>query len=122
MNKFSFLILIIIAVLLPSSLAAANGGAGSSAAGMTTDLALLIGGVLCFAYAMRIYLLLKGGELSTGWQMVTISFLLFVIAELLSVSATFEIIALQVNAIRVLQVLSLFLILFGVIKIKKSLS
>lgn len=112
----------IAALCLPSTLLAANGEVDASALGVTTHLALLVGGVLCCSFALKIYFLLKGGELAAGWQMLTASFLLFSIGELLSVAAALEIIGLQTNAIRIVQVLALFLILFGVVKIKRSLS
>jgi hypothetical protein len=110
------------AFFLPATVLAGTGEAETSAIGLTTHLALLVGGVLCLAFSLRIYLLLKGGELATGWQMFAASFLTFSLAELLSVSAAVEIMALQINTIRVLQVLALFLILLGVVKIKRSLS
>jgi hypothetical protein len=107
---------------LPGTLLAANGQADASVLSLATHLALFVVGALSCSVTLKIYFLLKGGELAAGWQMLTASFLLFSVGEVLNVAAALEIIGLQANAIRVLQVLALFLILLGVIKIKKSLS
>lgn len=122
MNRFLLYVIPVAALLLPAFALAGTGEADATTVGVASHVALLIGGVLCFSFAMKIYLLLKGGEMAVGWQMVTASFLLFTVSELLNISASLEIVGLQTNAIRVLQVLALFLILFGVVRIKKSLT
>ncbi|MFH2057108.1 MAG: hypothetical protein ABIJ61_14205 [bacterium] len=105
-----------------SDLAAANGTGEASAATVGAHLALLVFGLLCFAVCFRIYSLLRGGELSTGWQVFTAAFLLLSLAEAMNVSTALEFFTLPGELVNALRVLALFLLFWGVTKIKKSLS
>jgi hypothetical protein len=71
---------------------------------------------------LKIFGLLKGGELSPGWQVLAISFLIFSFGQLLSLAIKLEIVSVQKNAISILQLLALVLIAVGVAKIKRSLT
>lgn len=93
-----------------------------SASGAAIDILLLIAGLLCFVMCTRVFSLLRGGELSPGWQMLSVSFLIFSLSQLLSLSIELDIVALHKNAVSILHALALFLIVFGVAKIKKSLT
>lgn len=108
---------------VPSSKAmAAAAGGEVSAIGVAIDVLLLVAGILCFVLCLKIFALLKGGELSPGWQMLSVSFLIFSIGQALSLAIELEFVALHKNAISVLQALALFLIVLGVARIKKSLT
>ena len=112
-----------ILLLLPAATALAQvKGNDVSAVGVVFDFMLLFTGILCFVMCLKIFSLLRGGELSPGWQMLSVSFLIFSIAQILSLSIELEFVALHKNAISVLQVVSLLLIALGVGKIKKSLT
>ncbi len=117
--------LIVTLMALPFSGALAEPLAKSSdvtAMGVAIDIILLAAGLLCFVLCLRIFALLRGGELSPGWQVLAISFLIFSLGELLSVAIKLDIVTVQKNAIGVLQLLALFLVAIGVAKIKKSLT
>lgn len=114
---------VISSLLLGSGdLMAANGTGEASAATVGTHLALLVFGLLCFAVCFRIYALLRGGELSTGWQVFTAAFLMLSLAEAMNLSISLEFFSLPGELVNVLRVLALFLLFWGVTKIKKSLS
>lgn len=109
-------------LLMSSQLMAANGTSEASATSVGFHLALLVFGLLCFAVCFRIYTLLRGGELSTGWQVFTFSFLILSLAEAMNLSTALEFFALPLELVNLLRVLSFFLFFLGVTKIKKSLS
>jgi hypothetical protein len=109
--------------LLQAGRAGAAVGAGdTSASSVGLHLVLLVGAMLCFFVCLRIYSLLKGGELSTGWQMFSISFLIMTLAEALNLSTALEFFVIQPEFVNVARVLALFFLLFGATRIKKSLS
>jgi hypothetical protein len=94
----------------------------TSALGVAIDVLLLVAGLLCFSMCMKIFTLLKGGELSPGWQLLSVSFLIFAIGQALSISRELDFIALPKSAVSALHVLALFMIVLGVARIKKSLT
>ncbi len=94
----------------------------TSALGVAIDMLLLVAGLLCFSMCMKIFTLLKGGELSPGWQLLSVSFLIFAIGQALSISRELDFIALPKSAVSALHVLALFMIVLGVARIKKSLT
>jgi hypothetical protein len=112
-------------VALPASTALAQATAKTgevSAFGVAIDIVLLVAGLICFAVCMKIFALLRGGELSPGWQVLAISFLIFSLGQLLSLAIKLDIVTMQRNAIGILQLLALILVAVGVTKIKKSLT
>lgn len=126
MKDSSRLILVMVALLclLPVNGAWAQSAPveDTSALGVAIDVLLLVAGLLCFSMCMKIFTLLKGGELSPGWQLLSVSFLIFAIGQALSISRELDFIALPKSAVSALHVLALFMIVLGVARIKKSLT
>ncbi len=118
------LILAIVFCLLPinGAWAQSTPANDTSAMGVAIDILLLVAGLLCFSMCMKIFTLLKGGELSPGWQLLSVSFLIFAIGQALSISRELDFIALPKSAVSALHVLALFMIVLGVARIKKSLT
>jgi len=118
------MILAILLCLLPinGAWAQSNPANDTSAMGVAIDILLLVAGLLCFSMCMKIFTLLKGGELSPGWQLLSVSFLIFAIGQALSISRELDFIALPKSAVSALHVLALFMIVLGVARIKKSLT
>lgn len=118
------MILAVILCLLPVNGAWAQSSPANdtSAMGVAIDILLLVAGLLCFSMCMKIFTLLKGGELSPGWQLLSVSFLIFAIGQALSISRELDFIALPKSAVSALHVLALFMIVLGVARIKKSLT
>ncbi len=118
------MILAIVLCLLPinGAWAQSNPANDTSAMGVAIDILLLVAGLLCFSMCMKIFTLLKGGELSPGWQLLSVSFLIFAIGQALSISRELDFIALPKSAVSALHVLALFMIVLGVARIKKSLT
>jgi hypothetical protein len=116
-------ILALVAMPLTSVLAETTAKTGEvSAFGVAIDIVLLVVGLICFVVCLKIFALLRGGELSPGWQVLAVSFLIFSLGELLSLAIKLDIVTMQKNAIGILQLLALLLVAVGVTKIKKSLT
>ncbi|TFH64595.1 MAG: hypothetical protein E4G91_05280 [Candidatus Zixiibacteriota bacterium] len=112
-------------VALPASNALAQTAAKTgevSAFGVAIDIVLLVAGLICFVMCLKIFALLRGGELSPGWQVLAVSFLIFSLGQLLNLAIKLDIVTMQKNAIGILQLLALILVAVGVTKIKKSLT
>lgn len=118
------MILAIVLCLLPinGAWAQSNPANDTSAMSVAIDVLLLVAGLLCFSMCMKIFTLLKGGELSPGWQLLSVSFLIFSIGQALGISRELDFIALPKSAVSALHVLALFMIVLGVARIKKSLT
>jgi len=118
------MILAIVLCLLPinGAWAQSNPANDTSAMSVAIDVLLLVAGLLCFSLCMKIFTLLKGGELSPGWQLLSVSFLIFAIGQALGISRELDFIALPKSAVSALHVLALFMIVLGVARIKKSLT
>lgn len=118
------MILAIVLCLLPINgvWAQSNPANDTSAMSVAIDVLLLVAGLLCFSMCMKIFTLLKGGELSPGWQLLSVSFLIFAIGQALGISRELDFIALPKSAVSALHVLALFMIVLGVARIKKSLT
>jgi hypothetical protein len=97
-------------------------GSRASASTIGLDVMLLVAGLLCLSACLKVFSLLKGGELSVGWQLLSVSFLVFSLGQILSLFVELDFFQLHRNAINVLQVAALFLVFFGVARIKKSLT
>lgn len=122
MRGIVYILSIALTIAPASSAVAATAGGEVSAMGVAIDVLLLVAGLLCFGICLKIFALLKGGELSPGWQVLSVSFLIFSIAQVLSLAIELEFVALPKNASNMLQLLALFLIVLGVARIKKSLT
>lgn len=117
------MILMLMALPVSSALAQTAAKTGEvSALGVAIDIVLLAAGLICFVVCLKIFALLRGGELSPGWQVLAISFLIFSLGQVLSLAIKLDIVTVQRNAIGILQLLALILVAVGVTKIKKSLT
>lgn len=122
MRKLTLLTIPAICLFTPLKLMAQSGVAEVSAVDVVVDVLLLIAGLVCFSLCLKVFGLLRGGELSPGWQMLAVSFLIFSIGQGLGLLMALEFIAMPQNAISALNVVALFMIMFGVARIKKSLT
>ena len=95
MNRLSKFVTISLLLLQAAPLLADTPEHQGSAAGVAIDLLLLVAGLLCFVICTKIFTLLKGGELSPGWQMLSVSFLIFSLSQVLSLTIQLDIIALH---------------------------
>jgi hypothetical protein len=122
MKRLTLLTIPAICLLSPMRLLAQSAVVDASAVDVVVDVLLLIAGLVCFSLCLKVFGLLRGGELSPGWQMLAVSFLIFSIGQGLGLLMELEFIAMPQNAISALNVVALFMIVFGVAKIKKSLT
>lgn len=118
------LLMAIVLCLLPVNGAWAQSGPveQTSALDVAVDVLLMAAGLACFSMCLKIFGLLKGGELSPGWQILSVSFLIFAVGQALGISRELDFIALPKGAVSALHVLALFMIVLGVARIKKSLT
>ncbi len=107
---------------LTPALAQSGGAPTTGALDIVVDVLLLAAGLLCFSMCLKIFALLKGGELSPGWQLLSISFLIFSIGQALNIALELGFVAMPTSAVSALHVLALFMIVLGVARIKKSLT
>jgi hypothetical protein len=122
MRKLTLLTIPTICLFTPLQLMAQAGGMDVSAVDVVVDVLLLIAGLVCFSLCLKVFSLLRGGELSPGWQLLAISFLIFSIGQGLGLLIALEFMSIPQNAISAINVVALFMIVFGVAKIKKSLT
>ena len=122
MNRYSVSLTLVAAAIPTGSLMAQPALGEVSAVSVGIDLLLFVAGLLCFATSMKIFTLLRGGELSSGWQILSVSFLLFSIAQALELSIKLEFFKMPDTAISVMQAVAVILIFIGVARIKRALT
>ena len=120
----SAMVYLVCFLLLPLAVALGDEMTESNVSGLgvAVDFLLLGAGLICFSTCLKIFGLLKGGELSSGWQILAVSFIMFSLGQLLSISIDLEFVSLHHSAASVMHLLALGLVIMGVTKIKKSLT
>jgi len=108
-------------LFLPSALMADAASGGSDVGVLFNGLILLVV-LVCFFVAMKIFSLLRGGELASGWQMLAIAFIILCLGQLIDLMATLEIGGLNQAIVATVRLAGVFLLLLGVVRIKKVLS
>lgn len=108
-------------LFLPSALLA-DAASGSSDVGVLFNGLILLVVLVCFFVALKIFSLLRGGELASGWQMLAIAFVLLCLGQLIDLMVTLEIAGLNQAMVATARLAGAFLLLLGVVRIKKVLS
>jgi hypothetical protein len=116
------LILALIALLFLPSALLADAASGSSDVGVLFNGLILLVVLVCFFVALKIFSLLRGGELASGWQMLAIAFVLLCLGQLIDLMVTLEIAGLNQAMVATARLAGAFLLLLGVVRIKKVLS
>jgi hypothetical protein len=109
-------------ILLPSSLMAQSASDGSSSVGFFFNMLIMLVVLVCFLMAMKIFSLLRGGELASGWQMLAIAFITLCLGQLIELASTIEIVSLSNAIVATIRLAGVFLLLLGIVRIKKVLS
>lgn len=86
------------------------------------DLVTFSGAVLCLLYCFKLSLFTKGGELYSGWQLATGSFLLLALGQLLAFFGQIGLMSAGENWAGVFRIAALGILLWGLNKIKQVLS
>jgi hypothetical protein len=107
----------------PNAISAAAGGSGSSLMLPTfLDVLLLAGTFSCFLISVKVKSFLKDGELAAGWTLLSVSFVLLFVAQLLSLFLVIGLFSIAPNIISSLRVLFILLLGSGIYFMKKVLS
>jgi hypothetical protein len=116
------LIFVLIALLFLPSALLADAASGSSDVGVLFNGLILLVVLVCFFVALKIFSLLRGGELASGWQMLAIAFVILCLGQLVDLMVTLEIAGLNQAMVATARLAGAFLLLLGVVRIKKVLS
>ncbi len=109
-------------ILLPSLLLADSESGGISGIGILFSGLILVVVFVCFFLALKVFSLLRGGELASGWQMLAISFIVLCLGQLMELASSLELFNLDQVVVVTLRLAGVFLLLFGIVRIKKVLS
>jgi hypothetical protein len=104
------------------ALRAAVGSSGSSLIPALLDVVLLAGTFTCFLISVRVKSFLRDGELASGWTLLSVSFVLFFVAQLLSLFLNVGFLNVSPSIISSLRVVFILLLASGVYFMKKVLS
>ena len=109
-------------ILMPCTLMAQSAEGGSAGVGLLFNGLILLVVLVCFFMAMKVFSLLRGGELASGWQMLAIAFIVLCLGQLIELASTLEIVGLNHAVVVTVRLAGVFLLLLGIIRIKKVLS
>lgn len=101
---------------------AAVGSSASSLVPALLDVVLLAGTFACFLISVRVKSFLRDGELASGWTLLSLSFVVFFVAQLLSLFLNVGFLNVSPSIISSLRVLFILLLASGVYFMKKVLS
>ncbi len=102
--------------------AAIRGLSGFSILSALLDLLLLAGVVTCFVISIRVKSFLRDGELASGWNLFSISFVLLFLAQLLSLFSSVELLNISSSVVSSLRLLFVISLGSGIYFMKKVLS
>ncbi|UCB52697.1 MAG: hypothetical protein JSV10_00985 [Candidatus Zixiibacteriota bacterium] len=86
------------------------------------DILLLVGIFACFLISVRVKSFLRDGELSAGWTLFSLSFVLLFAAQLLNLFLTLDLVNIHPSVIASLRVLFIVSLASGIYMMKKVLS
>jgi len=120
-------------ILFAAGTACAHGGSETLRAGIrgsgtsttipaTFDVLLLAGIFACFLISVRVKSFLRDGELSSGWTLFSLSFVLLFSAQLLNLLLTLDLVSVYPTVIASLRVLFIVFLASGIHMMKKVLS
>ncbi|MBD3218486.1 MAG: hypothetical protein GF310_09445 [candidate division Zixibacteria bacterium] len=109
-------------IIMPCTLAAQSAESGSAGVGLLFNGLILLVVLVCFFMAMKVFSLLRGGELASGWQMLAIAFIVLCLGQLIELASTLEIVGLNQAVVVTVRLAGVFLLLLGIVRIKKVLS
>jgi FtsH-binding integral membrane protein len=122
MKRALALILTMGAWLVPTTAQAATKLEGSAWTGamLAAVMSLLI--AACLFMALRIFSFLKGGEMASAWQIMAVSFVILVIAEVISLIGSLKVANVSPNTVALIRLIGVATVMVGVSRIKRVLS
>jgi hypothetical protein len=95
---------------------------GSTMAGSLVVGMIILVVVICIFLALKIFSLLKGGELASAWQLLTIAFVVLLIAEGVQLIDMLNIASLGNTAAMLIRLVGIGAVMIGMLRIKRVLS
>ncbi len=86
------------------------------------DFLLLVGILACFVISMKVKSFLRDGELASGWNLFSVSFVLLFVAQILSLSSSMGLLSVSVSVVSSLRLLFVISLASGIYFMKKVLS
>ena len=83
---------------------------------------ILLIAIACVVGSMKIFELVRGGQMSKSWQILILGFIIFAASQIASLCVAFEIISLPAYVVPSLVVVALGLFLYGIFETKRILS
>jgi FtsH-binding integral membrane protein len=122
MKRTLALLLIIGAWIIPSTAVAATKLEGSAWTGAMLAAVMLLLIAACLLMALRIFSFLRGGEMASAWQIMAVSFVILVIAEVINLVGTLQVANVSHNIVALIRLIGVATVMIGVSRIKKVLS
>ncbi len=122
MNRVILPLILAMMFVAPSRADASVGLADSSIAALLLAVLMILLTGICVFIALRIFSCLKGGELASAWQVLAISFVILVIAEVVRLTALLSIADVSENVIMLIRLVGLCTVMIGVSRIRRVLS
>lgn len=101
----------------------AEASVGSATGGIPValNLFILIGAIACLAVAVKLFILVKGGALARGWQLLVISFITLTLAQVIVLADKLGIMAVTFDIAGVFYLATVGLWFWGLLQTRKVL-
>ena len=120
MSNFSMILLVFL--MLPGMLMAGTGEGSVSGVGLLFNGVILLVVLVCFLVALKVFAILRGGELASGWQFIAISFMVLCLGQVLELISTLELFSLNTAFVVAVRLAGVVLLMLGLTRIKRVLS
>ncbi len=120
MRYFLRILLLGCAMVVPTSVAEASTGTGVG--GVFLEFVGLLLAFACFVVSWKVLSFVRGGRLAAAWQWLTSAFFAFAAAQALSLLVELSFLPVAGEIVIFLRASGLFLLLFGMLKMRKALA
>lgn len=121
MSKFR-MILAVLLLLLPNLVLAGTGDGAVSGVNIMFNGVILLVMLVCLMVALKVFSILRGGELATGWQFLAVSFMILCLGQVLELVSTLELFSLNSAFVIAIKLAGVVMLMLGLARIKRVLS
>jgi len=75
---------------MPGILLGGDGSTAVSGIGVLFGAGIFLVVLICFVIALKIFSMLRGGEMASGWQVLAISFIILCLGQLVELASSLE--------------------------------
>jgi len=108
-----------VATVWPGTAQAGVGAVGGIPVAL--NLFILVGSIACLAGAVKLFVLVKGGALARGWQLLVISFITLTLAQVIVLAEKLGIMAVSFDIAALLYLATVGLWFWGLLQTRKVL-